>query len=52
MYYIQFKYKNQLETIDEFESRKEALAMLEEYRFGSHEGYYYLSTRSCKDWRN
>lgn len=39
------------ETVDEFESRKEARAMLAEYRMSDPCGTYYLSQRCCKAWR-
>ncbi len=41
-----------LETVDEFETRKEARAMLDEYRLGDPYADYYLSSRACKDWRD
>lgn len=39
------------ETVDEFDTRKEAIAMLREYRFASPGLSYYLSARCCKNWR-
>ena len=39
------------ETVDEFDTRKEAIAMLREYRFASPGLNYYLSTRCCKNWK-
>ena len=51
MIYIQFKYAGQLETVDQFETWKEASAMLREYRMVGSGGEYYLSTRACKAWR-
>lgn len=50
MYYIQFRYNRQLETVDELESLKEARAMLAEYRMVGG-GEYYISTRPCKAWK-
>jgi hypothetical protein len=51
MIYTQLKYgSNDLETIDQFETRKEARLMPIEYRL-SGDGYYYLSGRACKHWR-
>ena len=50
MVYIQLKSEFQLETVDEFETRKEAREMLKEYQMAGG-GYYYLSSRPCKDWR-
>ena len=49
MTYIQRK-SSALETVDEFETRKEALAMLKEYRQTDRSATYYLSTRPCKAW--
>ena len=53
MVYIQYRYAGQLETIDEFETRKEARAMLREYRlaYSGTPCELYLSSRACKDWR-
>jgi len=51
MYYIQRKEGNQLETIDQFPTRKEARAMLAEYQLSDPYGYYYTSQRACKDWK-
>lgn len=51
MTYIQRKDAHYLETVDEFESMKEAKAMLAEYRMGDRSAYYYLSRRACKAWR-
>ena len=50
--YIQRKdpYGN-LETVDEFESRKEAIKMLKEYRLSDQSGYYYISQKPCRDWQ-
>lgn len=50
MIYIQLKHSNELETVDQFETRKEARLMLTEYRLLSG-GYFYLSSRACKSWR-
>jgi hypothetical protein len=49
--FIQRKDSNGLETIDEFTTYKEALAMLKEYRIADSSASYYLSTRCCKAWR-
>lgn len=40
----------QLETVDEFETMKEAKLMLKEYRMIG-DAHYYISSRACKDWR-
>ena len=50
--YINIKENNQVVTLDEFETYKEALEMLKEYRIAS--SYYspaYLSQRSTKEWK-
>lgn len=52
MVYIQRKDSNYLETVDEFESRKEAVLMLKEYRLSDKSANYYLSQKPCKSWRN
>jgi putative IMPACT (imprinted ancient) family translation regulator len=52
MYYIQRKDSRELETVDEFETRKEARAMLAEYRMSDPSANYYTSTRACKDWKD
>lgn len=51
MIYIQRKGNGYLETVDEFETRKEARAMLAEYRMSDPSAEYYLSSRACKNWR-
>ena len=51
MIYIQRK-SSTLETVDEFETLKEALAMLKEYRLADWSATYYLSTRPCLAWGN
>lgn len=52
MIYMQRKDDNQLETVDEFETRKEALLMLAEYQIADCFAEYYLSSRPCNDWKN
>ena len=51
MYYVQRKGNNILETVGEFETRREAELMKNEYRLSDHEGNYYVSKRCCKEWR-
>ena len=50
MTYIQRKDSRYLETVDQFETRKEARAMLAEYRLSDPSAHFYLSRRPCKDW--
>ena len=40
-----------LETVDEFDTRKEARAMLAEYRMSDPSAEFYISTRPCKAWK-
>ena len=49
MYYINYKYNNEVETIEEIKTLKEAKELLKEYKRVSN--YYYLSKRSTKVWR-
>ena len=52
VFYIQRYTLNQLETIDEFTSRREAEAMQQEYERSDLSAYYYVSKRACKAWNN
>lgn len=52
MKYIQRKDSNYLETVDQFQTAKEARAMLKEYRLSDPYAYYYISTRPCKAWKH
>jgi hypothetical protein len=49
-YFIQRKDGLQLETVDEFETRKEAVAMQKEYALSDSAAVYYVSTRACRGW--
>lgn len=49
-YYIQRKDQRYLETVDCFESYKEAKAMLVEYHLCDTSARYYISHRACKGW--
>ena len=51
MVYIQRKGDGYLETVDEFETKKEAREMLKEYRVSDPTAFFYISSRACKDWR-
>lgn len=51
MVYIQRKDSNYLETVDEFETYREAFKMIREYRLSDPSADYYLSKRPCKTWR-
>lgn len=51
MFYIQFKSSFGLETVDQFDTRKEARLMLIEYQMVGG-GDYYISTRACTGWND
>lgn len=51
MVYINRLGQGYRETVDQFETRKEARAMLVEYRLSDPSGHYYLSQRCCKGWK-
>ena len=48
-----YQTKSDLETIDQFETRKEAVKMIKEYRLAYQGSGFtlYLSQRCCKDWK-
>ena len=52
MYYIQRHdtQTKQLETVDEFTTRKEARVMLYEYSLSDLYAGYYISTKPCMAW--
>ncbi len=50
MSYIQRRGNGYLETVDQFDTLKEARLMLAEYRMSDPLGYYYISSRACKGW--
>ena len=53
MYYINSKQYGDVETVDQFETYREAREMIREYRLAYPAGYsLYLSQRSTKDWRD
>ena len=49
-WYIQRRDGRQVETVDQFDTRAEALAMLTEYRIADPSAVHYLSRRPCKGW--
>ena len=49
MWYINIKEDGEVETINEFETTKEARLMLKEYLMG--DSRCYLSKKCTKDWR-
>jgi hypothetical protein len=50
MIYIQRKSEGYLETVDAFNTIKQARAMLNEYQLADKSAVYYLSRRACKAW--
>ena len=50
MIYIQRKGDGYLETVDEFDTWREAKEMVAEYRLADPYAHYYLSQRPCKSW--
>ena len=48
--YIQLYRNGRRETVDEFDTFDEALAMVEEYRLSDLTGCYYISRRACSAW--
>ena len=50
MKYIQCKSGKDLITVDQFETIKEAQAVLIEYRIADPYATYYISNRACKNW--
>ena len=52
MKYIQRKGDGYLETVDAFETYKEARTMLVEYQLSDRYADYYISSRACKNWSN
>lgn len=48
--YIQRRGNGQLETVDEFETMKEACEMLKEYQISDPIAYHYISQRACSNW--
>jgi hypothetical protein len=51
MRYINIKTSYGVETIDQFETYKEALKMVKEYNLSDPYNYYYISQRCTKEWR-
>ena len=51
MKYIQRRDRWQLETVDQFETTKEARDMLKEYRLADTSAEYYISSRCCRGWK-
>jgi len=53
MTYINWKVAGKVETVDQFDTRKEAKAAIPEYKMAyMYQGEIYLSSRCAKDWSN
>lgn len=52
MTYIQRLGDGQRETVDQFDTRKEARQMVKEYRLSDPSANYYLSQRACANWKD
>lgn len=52
MTYINIKNSGVVETVDEFDTYKEAKKMVIEYRLSDTTNNYYLSQRCTNDWRS
>jgi len=52
MTYVQRRDRQGLETVDQFETYKEAREMVKEYNISDPYGSYYLSSRCCKEWKD
>ena len=51
MTYINMREDGDVETVDEFSTKKEALEMLAEYQVAFGHARLYLSTRCTNDWK-
>ena len=47
--YINMKSSYGIETVDEFNTRREAFKILKEYRMADNTQYYYLSQRATNE---
>jgi len=50
MTYINIKNNNEVETVDQFKTYKEAKKMLQEYQMSDSYNNYYLSQRATNYW--
>lgn len=50
MKYINTKTSYGVETVDQFETYKEAKEMVKEYNLSDSYNYYYISQRCTKEW--
>lgn len=49
--YINRRGQGYRETVDEYDSRKEAQEMVNEYRLGDPTADYWISSRCCANWK-
>ena len=52
MQYINIKNGGAVESVDEFETYKEAKEMVKEYNLSDSYNHYYISQRCTNDWKN
>lgn len=53
MIYINWKVSGKVETVDQFDTRKEAKSMIPEHQLAyGYQGEVSLSSRCTKDWRS
>ncbi len=53
MYFINRQSNNYHETVDEYETKSEALKVLPEYQFSDHgRAFYYVSTKCLDNWKD
>jgi len=52
MIYINIKNNGIVETVDQCDNYKEAREMVNEYNLSDSSNYYYVSSRSTKEWRS
>lgn len=51
MKYINYKFNNENETIDECKTQIEAIRLLHEYQLSDPFGDYWISNRKCKNYQ-
>ena len=51
MTYVNIKVEGVVETVDQFETYREARKVCKEYNFSDSTQTYYTSSRSTKEWR-
>ena len=51
MKYINYKFNNENETIDECNTHREAIILLQEYQLSDPYGDYWISSRKCKNYQ-